>query len=307
MASVLVANLFVGLDIRAWNWWIFVGVWLGPVLIFVFAPIYAAFPPTVIWTYSYGNNHYLYDSAAYWFSGIMVVTLSLTPKIIWRHVRSIYFPTDIEIIRQVEKYDPTHDFVRDPAMPAQRAAQKYGVNVAGEDVEQARQQQEEEQHPIYPMSPLHQVTSRASSMQHDMLTGSRTPVRGYSFSAEDEPYRGPKARRRNTLTKRLLPSGLRNTLSRRNKRLSAIRNSDAGHDDEGQDTAVPSSATAHEFGQIDEDTTTEVRTTKDEPGPEDDDEDEDDESPLQAVQHHVEDAILPSTRGQMNGEMSTNQ
>lgn len=40
MASVLIANLFVGLDMRAWNWWIFAGVWLGPFLIFVFAPIY---------------------------------------------------------------------------------------------------------------------------------------------------------------------------------------------------------------------------------------------------------------------------
>lgn len=40
MASVVIANLFVGLDMRAWNWFIFAGVWLGPVLIFVFAPIY---------------------------------------------------------------------------------------------------------------------------------------------------------------------------------------------------------------------------------------------------------------------------
>ena len=248
------------------------------------------------WTYSYGNNQRLYHSALYWFSGILVVVVSLIPKVIWRHVRSIYFPTDIEIMRQIEKFDPQHDFVRDPAMPNIRAAKEYGLNVPEGQTgtgKQAGTIDEQQQH-IYPMAPLGHVMSRASSIQHDMLTGSHTPVRGYSFSADD-----PKPKRKSTIREKLLPSGLRNTLSRRrDKRLSTIRNSDAGHDDiretEGE--------RVQEFGQVQE-----------EPGPEAESEDEDETEEEAAntrqptLQERVEDTLLPNTRGQMNGPMSTNQ
>lgn len=296
MASVLVANLFVGLDMRAWNWWIFAGVWLGPFLIFIFAPIYAAFPPSLIWTYSYGNNQRLYHSALYWFSGILVVIVALIPKFIWRHVRSIYFPTDIEIMRQIEKFDPQHDFIHDPAMPNVRAAKEYGLEIpqGHPDSLPADQQQLHG----YPMAPLGHVMSRASSIQHDMLTDSHTPVRGYSFSADD-----PKPKRKSTIRERLLPSGLRNTLSkRRTKRLSTIRHSDTGHEDIHE---TEEGDNVQEFGQVEE-----------EPGPEAESEDEDEPEEEQqqeeqlrqpTMQERVEDTLLRNTRGQMNGPMSTNQ
>lgn len=232
MAGVLIANVFVGLDARAWNWWIFGCIWVGPLLIFIFAPIYAALPPITSW-YSYGNNHALYRSANFWFSGILVFTLALLPKFIWRFIRSTYFPDDIEIIRQIYKKNPNHDFVRDPGMPSLRAAKEYGVELPLDTPAQTH----ESSHPMmqqqYPMSNLQTVMSRASSIQHDMLTGQQTPTRGYTFSAEDEPARASK---RKGSMRRLLPSPLRRTLDRRNtkKRLSTIRNGD-GPGEEGQE------------------------------------------------------------------------
>ena len=56
LATVLAANLYAGLESMAWTWWIFGVVWIPTMLLFVFEPIYAAFPPTLIWTYSWGNN-----------------------------------------------------------------------------------------------------------------------------------------------------------------------------------------------------------------------------------------------------------
>lgn len=207
IASVLAANLFTGLETRAWTWWIFAAVWLGPFLIFIFAPIYAAFPPTLIWTYSYGNNHYLYYSMAFWFSGILCFVLCLLPRYVFKHIRTIYYPTDIDILRTVDKFDPKHDYIHDPRMPAMRAAEEYGA-----DLPPSNQDDEAGLNPpnrsTLAMHDLHPTSSRASSTHYDMLTGRETPNRGYTFSGEDRP------KRKVTLKDRLLPK----SLTRKNKK-----------------------------------------------------------------------------------------
>lgn len=279
MAGVLVANFYIGMDIKSWNWWIFACIWIGPVLIFIFAPIYAAFSPTVIWTYSYGNNHNLYRSAIFWFSGICVFCLALLPKFLLKFFQSTYFPDDIEIVRQIYKRDPNHDFVRDPAMPNLRAAEKYGVdledsNGLGNKSESSKQNssadQEIQGQRGYPMSNLHPVQSRASSIQHDMLTGSRTPTRGYSFSAEDEPASNrSNAKRRLSIRDRLLPSPLRRTLDKKSdkKRLSTIRQSTANNANAGE-----SGDAVEESGEAEEEVIAAPRSM--DPGPEEADEDD---------------------------------
>ncbi len=77
IASVLVANLFVGLNTRAWNWFVVVGIWAGTVVMFCFAPIYAAFSST----YSYGNNDFLYPSIQFWVLGFLTLFLCLLPRL----------------------------------------------------------------------------------------------------------------------------------------------------------------------------------------------------------------------------------
>ncbi len=220
IASVLVANLFTGLDTRAWTWWIVFAVFIGPVLIFVFAPIYAAFKPNQIWTYSWGNNHYLYGSAYFWFTGICTVIVSLLPRLIWKMYRTSYYPTDIDILRYVQKVDNNHDFIRDPYMPARRAAEQYGMPLPpsgyGQQAQEAGATDMAEMHPLQP------VQSRASSTHFDMLTGEERPNRGYNFSAEDAST--TKQRRRHSIRDRLLPGTIKRKLAKRDqKRLSTVQ------------------------------------------------------------------------------------
>lgn len=216
IASVLTANIFIGLDVRSWNWFIFGCVWVGPFLIFLFAPIYAAFPPSLIWTYSWSNNHNLYRSALFWLSGILTVTLALLPKFTWRYLSSVYFPNDIERVRQVHKHYPRQSFGDDPAMPTARAANDFSI----EDTDGFNQQVRRDEHA---MSALHLVASRASSVQHDMLTGQDTPTRGFTFSGEDEPSKGkPKA----SMSARLLPEPIRRTLENRSAQRKLLMRGD---------------------------------------------------------------------------------
>lgn len=182
LATVLAANLYAGLESMAWTWWIFGVVWIPTMLLFVFEPIYAAFPPTLIWTYSWGNNYYLYRSAQFWVGGLLCAFLSLIPRFMYECVRLHLFPNDIDILHFIDAKYPNHDYVNDPRMPGLRAAQSYESEVDG-DISRA---------PLNDTYPLMPTQSRTSSIYHDMSTGENRPYRGFTFSASDTPVPRPK-------------------------------------------------------------------------------------------------------------------
>ncbi|SNX84933.1 related to DNF1 - protein transporter [Melanopsichium pennsylvanicum] len=222
IASVLVANLFVGINARAWTWWIFVGVWAGTVVMFAFAPIYAAFTST----FSYGNNHYLYASIQFWVLGLLTFFLALLPRVLANCLRQSYYPTDVDILRYVDKKDNNHDFGTDPAIP-----HAHANGAVYSDVDGNRSHRSMTHHTFAPlvraatstsrlnaaddltgavsggvlMHELRQTASRASSTHYDMLTGEERPNRGYTFSS-DEPSRGRTGLgKKKSVKDRLLP------------------------------------------------------------------------------------------------------
>ena len=185
MATVLAANLYCGLDTLAWTWWIVFAVFIGPLLLFIFAPIYAAFTPNVFWTYSYGNNHLLYNSLQFWFAGILTVFLCLLPRLLYEYMRVMVAPTDIDLVRIIDSRDPNHDYVHDPRMPGLRAAQAYEPEVEMDADATMRSAQGDS----YPLMP---TQSRSSSRQYDMSTGEESLYRGYSYAASDTPSEKPR-------------------------------------------------------------------------------------------------------------------
>ncbi|KAI3620659.1 hypothetical protein CBS9595_002626 [Malassezia furfur] len=197
MATVLAANLYCGLDTLAWTWWIVFAVFIGPLLLFIFAPIYAAFTPNVFWTYSYGNNHLLYNSLQYWFAGILTVFLCLLPRMLYEYVRIMVAPTDIDLVRIIDSRDPNHDYIHDPRMPGLRAAQAYEPEVEMDADATMRSTQGDS----YPLMP---TQSRSSSRQYDMSTGEESLYRGYSYAASDTPSERPRGTLRK-LGRRLQP------------------------------------------------------------------------------------------------------
>ncbi|WFD26226.1 P-type phospholipid transporter [Malassezia nana] len=182
LATVLAANLYAGIESLSWTWWIAAVVWIPTMLMFVFEPIYAAFPPSLIWTYSWGNNYLLYRSVQFWLMGIITVFLSLLPRILYEYFRLLFFPTDVDIMRYIDTRDPSHDYTKDPRMPGLRAAQAY-------DVEPEADLSRGPMNDTYPLMP---TSSRTSSIYYDMNTGQQSSYRGYSFSASDTPAQRPR-------------------------------------------------------------------------------------------------------------------
>ncbi|GAA6062467.1 hypothetical protein JCM10212_000002 [Sporobolomyces blumeae] len=125
VAAVLAANLYNGLNTRAWNWWVLAGVLIGPVLVLGYTAVYSAFSPSLIWTYVWGNNDFLWPSAYWWLGLMLTIILSLAPRYLYMFFRENYFPTDVDILRAIDKRDPNHDWAHDPYMPKTEVPAKF--------------------------------------------------------------------------------------------------------------------------------------------------------------------------------------
>ncbi|GAA5950524.1 hypothetical protein JCM21900_001216 [Sporobolomyces salmonicolor] len=125
VSAVICANAYNGLNTFSWNWWVLGGVLIGPVLIVLYTAVYSAFPPSLIWTYVWGNNHYLWPSAYWWLGLMFTIVLSLAPRYLYRFYKETYHPSDIDILRWIDKEDPTHDWAHDPTMPQPFAEGKF--------------------------------------------------------------------------------------------------------------------------------------------------------------------------------------
>ncbi|TBU65246.1 phospholipid-translocating P-type ATPase [Dichomitus squalens] len=113
IAAVMAADLFNGLNTHVWTGWIFFAVALGIVLIWAYTAIYSIISPGWFTTPIYGNDHYLFPSAYFWFSIILVVILACLPRYIYKAYKFSFFPSDLDRARWIAKLDPNHDFSKD--------------------------------------------------------------------------------------------------------------------------------------------------------------------------------------------------
>jgi len=95
------------------------------VLVVGYTAVYSAFPPSLIWTYVWGNNTYLWQSVYWWLGLALTIILSLAPRYIYMFLRDNYFPTDVDICRAIDTRDPNHDWLHDPYMPKTELPAKF--------------------------------------------------------------------------------------------------------------------------------------------------------------------------------------
>ncbi|RPD56361.1 phospholipid-translocating P-type ATPase [Lentinus tigrinus ALCF2SS1-7] len=164
IGAVMTADLFNGLNTHVWTGWIFFAVALGIVLVWAYTAIYSLIAPGWFPTPIYGNDHYLFRSAYFWFSIPLVVILACLPRYIAKAYKNSFHPSDMDRARWIMKNDPNHDFSQD----------RHGG-----------------------LSQLKRPTSRFSrrsslhrpSLFHasrtDMSTGLRSVNRGFDFATEE--------------------------------------------------------------------------------------------------------------------------
>ncbi|PWN23389.1 phospholipid-translocating P-type ATPase [Microstroma glucosiphilum] len=301
LAITFAANIFLGLFVHAFSWWVFLSLAFGPIALSCFVPIYDSIKPSTTTPLGWGNNYYLYN-AFYFYTGIVFCTvLCLLPSYLYRCWRETYYPSDLDIFRRLDKRNPNHDYVNDPRMPGKQQEAKLAAEAAraaGHGDSNAGHGGEGLEAPptsIFAMHELHPTRSRASSRQYDMLTGTEGPSRGYSFSQEDlsggRNRRMPTdAKKRHSTLRRLLPGSIRRSMRRNSKASKSSRPGSGLTEDEEEEENDPTAADGHTriaevageeemVGEEEEDEAEVSRLAgrRTDPGPEDEDEDEDDE------------------------------
>jgi phospholipid-translocating ATPase len=116
IGAVMVANFFHGLNIDAWNWWTMFAILIGPFLVWVYTAIYSIIPPSSFYTGVYGNDVFLFRSAAFWFGWPYVLVVALLPRYLIRTFEQTIKPNDIEMMRLVKKYNPGIDPATHPLL-----------------------------------------------------------------------------------------------------------------------------------------------------------------------------------------------
>ncbi|PLW33102.1 hypothetical protein PCASD_13814 [Puccinia coronata f. sp. avenae] len=125
VATILACNLFIGLGQLCWNWWAFGCVCFGPVAIIVYTLLYSAIRPELIYTTVYGNNKFLWTAPSCWFGLILSIALCVLPRCLLNYYQNTYHPTDIQILREVDRKDREFDFRLDDRMHFSREKNSY--------------------------------------------------------------------------------------------------------------------------------------------------------------------------------------
>lgn len=146
-------------------------------------------PPSYAVTATYGNDYFLFASAAFWLLLPITLFLSLAPRFIFKGYKAGYLPDDIDIVRAIRKKDPFHDFSQDHdarlgiALHNMRKHQR----VESTPIPSGRASRASSLSTIEPIGPhmRHSIDVRCAS-RTDIPTGIVSVDRGFNFSVEEQ-------------------------------------------------------------------------------------------------------------------------
>ncbi|KZT27329.1 phospholipid-translocating ATPase [Neolentinus lepideus HHB14362 ss-1] len=171
VAAVMAANLFNGMNTGVWTGWVFFAVGIGILLVWAYTAIYSVISPGWFATPIYGNDHYLFHSALFWFGVLLTVLLALAPRYIAKAYKFGFAPDDVSIMRWALKNDPHLDL---ETAHHERAA---GLSNMRRPVSRASSMSN------LSVRPPPSVDARGS--RTDMSTGMRSAHRGFDFATEE--------------------------------------------------------------------------------------------------------------------------
>ncbi|KZT35488.1 phospholipid-translocating P-type ATPase [Sistotremastrum suecicum HHB10207 ss-3] len=176
ISAVMVVNAFNGLNTYAWSGWVWFAVLIGPVLVWLFTVVYSAIAPGWFYTDVYGNNHYLFRAAYYWFCLILTFFISLLPRYVLKAAKTLYAPSDIDILRTLRKTHPEIDILNHPLLGGRHKHAGAATSAATSEEDLNR------------FPPPSRITPNplAAGSRTDMSTGQQSVHRGFDFATEEE-------------------------------------------------------------------------------------------------------------------------
>ncbi|CAG8435412.1 9133_t:CDS:10 [Ambispora gerdemannii] len=224
IACIMLANLFVGFNMQSWTVFHFVAVFGSIALVYIYVAVYTLLPFSGL----YGYEETIYGNAVFWLCIILIVVLSILPRYLVRYIQRLLKPHDIDIVQEICKQDPNHDFIHDRnfmpyATNLRRQLTRDSNHTGSEsmkpfnsdgDVQTPRASfatdrtmpiLSDSDTPSVPSIPMEYLAASSDSPEGAasityMRTGVTTSMRGYAFSQEEGTGRMimPSLRRRKT-------------------------------------------------------------------------------------------------------------
>lgn len=97
-ATVVVVNLYVLLNTYRWDWLMLLLVAFSILLIWFWTGVYTSFTSSGIMFYKAGSE--VYGTLTFWTLSLLTVTICLLPRFTSKVIQKIYFPYDVDIVRE---------------------------------------------------------------------------------------------------------------------------------------------------------------------------------------------------------------
>jgi len=183
-AAVICINLYTLMNTYRWDWLMCLLVAISILLVWFWTGVYSAFSSS---EYFYKAAAECFGEATFWAITVLSVTLSLLPRFFIKSIQKVYFPYDVDIVReQVRqgKFDYLDD--PEPSDEVSKAASTSSSDIAKPSKHLHYPSVDEDQRPIYPPS----VAPTATTHNPRSQTGSDgTDYTRHRMSMEQPPTR----------------------------------------------------------------------------------------------------------------------
>ena len=128
--AVIASNLYIMMNTYRWDWFTSLINAISSLLIFFWTGIYTSFTSSGQFYHSAAE---VYGSLSYWIVLLMTVLICLLPRFTFNAVQKVFFPLDVDIIREqvtLGKFKYL-DAIEDPPMPPKEGDAKAAASSDG--------------------------------------------------------------------------------------------------------------------------------------------------------------------------------
>ena len=171
--AVCAANIYVLYNSYRWDWLIVLIVVVSTMLTWLWTGVYTSFTGSAQF-YKAGSN--VYGSLSFWVYILVAIVAALLPRFIFKTVQKLYFPLDVDIIREQVaqgKFDylkKSESYIPPPPPEAVAKAKQMVEADAAKYKAANADAQDDDVRPIYPPS----VAPTATTHNHRSQNGSNS-------------------------------------------------------------------------------------------------------------------------------------
>lgn len=190
--AVLTINAYILMNTYQWDWIMLLVIFISDIFIFLWTGIYTSFTSSAMF---YGVAKHVYAQPTFWAAFCLTPVMCILPRFTAKAIQKIYFPLDIDIIREQNRMGGFSHLGIGPASVVPDANDPKTTESDSSKSSRKPQHQafasiDEDRRPIYPPS----TTTRATGPQHSQNGSDSTgyTVNRYSLDVPDQIQEQPQ-------------------------------------------------------------------------------------------------------------------